>query len=54
MISYTTFSLGYFYLSPLFFIFYNVAQNNRFNFISNYGRATSQQREKNRMWKMSF
>ena len=38
MISYTKFSLGYFYLSPLFFIFYNVAQNNRFNFISNYGR----------------
>ena len=38
MIKYTTFSLGYFHLSLLFLIFINVAQNNRFNFISNYGR----------------
>ena len=38
MIKYTTFSLGYFHLSLLFLIFNNVAQNNRFNFISSYGR----------------
>ena len=38
MISYTKFSLSYFYLSPLFLIFYNVVQYNRFNFISSYGR----------------
>ena len=37
-ILYTTFSLGYFHLSLLFFIFNNVAQYNRFNFISSYGR----------------
>ena len=38
MIKYTTFSLGYFQLSLLFLIFNNVAQYNRFNFISSYGR----------------
>ena len=38
MIKYTTFSFGYFLLSLLFFIFNNVAQYNRFNFISSYGR----------------
>ena len=38
MIKYTTFSFRYFYLSLLFFIFNNVAQYNRFNFISSYGR----------------
>ena len=38
MIKYTTFSLGYFHLSLLFLIFNNVAQYNRFNFISSYGR----------------
>ena len=38
MIKYTTFSLGYFHLSLLFFIFNNVAQYNRFNCISSYGR----------------
>ena len=38
MIKYTTFSLGYFHLSLLFFICNNVAQYNRFNFISSYGR----------------
>ena len=38
MIKYTTFSLDYFHLSLLFFIFNNVAQYNRFNFISSYGR----------------
>ena len=38
MIKYTTFSFDYFHLSLLFFIFNNVAQYNRFNFISSYGR----------------
>ena len=38
MIKYTTFSSGYFHLSLLFLIFNNVAQYNRFNFISSYGR----------------
>ena len=38
MIKYTMFSLTYFHLSLLFFIFSNVTQNNRSNFISSYGR----------------
>ena len=38
MIKYTTFSLDYFHLSLLFLIFNNVAQYNRFDFISSYGR----------------
>ena len=38
MIKYTTFSFDYFHLSLLFFIFNNVVQYNRFNFISSYGR----------------
>ena len=38
MIKYTTFSLRYFHLSLLFFIFNDLAQCNRFNFISSYGR----------------
>ena len=38
MIKYTTFSLDYFHLSLLFLFFYDVAQYNRFNFISSYGR----------------
>ena len=38
MIKYTMFSLTYFHLSLLFFIFNNVTQNNRSNFISSYGR----------------
>ena len=36
--SFFLFSLGYFHLSLLFFIFNHVAQYNRFNFISRYGR----------------
>ena len=38
MIKYTTFSLGHFHSSLFFFIFKHVAQFNRFNFISSYGR----------------
>ena len=38
MIKYTTFSLDYFIWVSPFFIFNNVAQYNRFNFISSYGR----------------
>ena len=38
VIKYTTFSLGYFHLSLFFLIFKYLAQYNRFNFISSYGR----------------
>ena len=38
VIKYTTFSSGYFHSSLFFFIFKNVAQFNRLNFISSYGR----------------
>ena len=38
VIKYTTFSSGYFHSSLFFFIFNNVAQFNRLNFISSYGR----------------
>ena len=38
VIKYTTFSLGYFHLSLFFLIFKDLAQYNRFNFISSYGR----------------
>ena len=38
VIKYTTFSLGHFHSSLFFFIFKHVAQFNRLNFISSYGR----------------
>ena len=38
VIKHTTFSLGYSHLSLLILIFNNVAQYNRFDFISSYGR----------------
>ena len=38
VIKYTTFSSGYFHSSLFFFIFKHVAQFNRLNFISSYGR----------------
>ena len=38
MIEYTTFSLSYFHLNLLLFIFNDVTQCNRFNFISSNGR----------------
>ena len=38
VIKYTTFSLGYFHSSLFFFIFKDVAQYNRLNFISSCGR----------------